>query len=42
MFDSMAKHYEKIKEHLGLDEALADSSEDEQDKYIRKYYQKEI
>ena len=37
MFNQMSSHYEKIKEHLGLDEALAESSEDEQDKYIRKY-----
>ena len=34
-----ARHYEKIKEHLGLDEALAQSSEDEKDNYIRRYSQ---
>ena len=34
MFEVMSKHYEQIKDHLGLDEALAPSSEDEKDNYI--------
>ena len=37
MFNQMSRHYEKIKEHLGLDDALAPSSEDEKDSYICKY-----
>ena len=37
MFEVMSKHYEQIKDHLGLDEALAPSSEDEKDNYIGKY-----
>ena len=32
----MQGEYNKIKQHLGLDEALADSSEDEQDPYIAR------
>ena len=36
MFNQMSRHYEKIKEHLGLDDALAPSSEDEKDNYICK------
>jgi len=36
MLDVMQTHYEGIKNQLGLDEALAPSSEDEKDDYIRK------
>jgi hypothetical protein len=32
----MDTSYRRIKERLGIDEALADSSEDETDKYISK------
>ncbi len=32
----MSRHYQKIKHDLGIDEALQDSSEDEQDEYIGK------
>jgi len=32
----MSTHYDAIKTQLGLDEALAPSSEDEKDDYIRK------
>lgn len=35
--DTMKSHYAKIKENLGLEEALADSSEDEKDDYMRKW-----
>ena len=33
----MQTHYNAIKTQLGLDEALAPSSEDEKDDYICKY-----
>ena len=35
MFDIMATHYNDLKNQLGLDEALAPSSEDEKDDYIQ-------
>jgi len=34
----MDASYRQIKERLGIDEALADSSEDETDQYICKFY----
>lgn len=34
MYDIMSGHYESLKNQLGLDEALAPSSEDEKDEYI--------
>ena len=34
MYDIMSGHYEALKNQLGLDEALAPSSEDEKDEYI--------
>jgi hypothetical protein len=33
----METSYRQIKERLGIDEALADSSEDETDQYICKF-----
>ena len=33
----MSEHYDKVKRGLGLDEALAPSSEDEKDDYICKF-----
>lgn len=33
---TMQVHYAKIKENLGLEEALADSSEDEKEDYMQK------
>jgi len=36
MNDIMSKHYDGIKNTLGLDDALAPSSEDEKDEYICK------
>ena len=33
----MQDHYNKVKNDLGLEEALAPSSEDETDEYISKY-----
>ena len=36
MFEVMSKHYDQIKNNLGLDSALAPSSEDEKDDYIVK------
>lgn len=33
----MGKHYTQIKDRLGIDEILADSSEDETDPYISKF-----
>lgn len=36
MFDIMSEHYNALKYQLGLDEALAPSSEDERDDYIQK------
>lgn len=35
MFDIMSEHYNALKGQLGLDEALAPSSEDEKDDYIQ-------
>ena len=32
----MEEHYNVMKKQLGLDQALADSSEDEQDEYIKE------
>ena len=37
MFGVMTDHYAAIKNQLGLDDALAPSSEDEKDEYIRKW-----
>jgi hypothetical protein len=37
MFDIMSEHYNALKGQLGLDDALAPSSEDEKDDYIRKF-----
>eukprot|EP00354_Favella_ehrenbergii_P003081 CAMPEP_0170455930 /NCGR_PEP_ID=MMETSP0123-20130129/3729_1 /TAXON_ID=182087 /ORGANISM="Favella ehrenbergii, Strain Fehren 1" /LENGTH=34 /DNA_ID= /DNA_START= /DNA_END= /DNA_ORIENTATION= len=34
MLDIMSTHYDALKNQLGLDEALAPSSEDEKDDYI--------
>ena len=43
MFEVMSRHYEQIKDNLGLDEALAPSSEDEKDNYIGKWgYSKKL
>ena len=36
MFGFMQEHYNKVKDNLGLEEALAPSSEDEMDNYICK------
>ena len=35
MQEIMSKHYDHLKTNLGLDEALAPSSEDEKDDYIQ-------
>ena len=37
MLDIMSTHYDELKKGLGLDDALAPSSEDEKDDYICKY-----
>ena len=42
MFEVMSRHYEQIKDNLGLDEALAPSSEDEKDNYIGKQIEHEL
>ena len=36
MLDIMSTHYDELKKGLGLDDALAPSSEDEKDDYICK------
>lgn len=35
MYGIMESHYTQVKDHLGLEDALAPSSEDEQDEYIK-------
>ena len=37
MFEKMQEHYNDVKLNLGLESALAPSSEDEKDDYISKY-----